>query len=218
MAHKVGHLSSMLNRKQPPPIAETAEIILALDRREKPLPLREQPAYAAKMAEIARAAGVRDRARQRDEHARARRLNPPPSRGAVDRMKDLAAGAVIPGTDPAHEQQAAREEVAIARAAEAALHGELAEITSELSYQYSQRLVAQNRATMVALYENLCQTAAAVAALQGLHVTMLQQGYQPNPALLPSYLPNAACQIGAPADQNSQVALLRRWLADQGWI
>lgn len=208
----------MLKRKQPPPITETAEIILALDRSGKPLPLGEQPAHAAKMAEIARAAGVRDRARQRDERAWARRLNPPPSRGAIERMKDLAAGAFIPGVDPAYEQQAAREEATIARAAEAALHGELAEIASELSYQYSLRLVAENRAAMVALYDHLCETAAALAGVQALHVNMLALGYQPNASILPAYLPNAACQIGKADDQNSQLAMLRRWLADREWI
>jgi hypothetical protein len=208
----------MLRRKQPPPIAETAEIILVLDRSGEPLPLREQPAYAAKMTEIARAAGVRDRARKRDERARARRVNPPPSRGAVERMEDLAAGATIPGVDPAYEQQAAREEVAVARAAEAVLHDQLNEITNELSYQFSQRLVPQNRAAMVALYEHLCQTASALAGLQSLHVNMLAQGYQPSAVLLPTFLPTVVCQIGAPDNQNSQLATLRRWLAEQGWI
>jgi hypothetical protein len=209
---------SMLKRKQPPPIAEAAGISLVLDRSGEPLPLREQPAYAQKMAEIAQAEGVRGRARQRDERARARQLNPKPSRGAVERMQDLAAGGFIPAAAPADERQAAAEEAGIARAAEAALHGELAEIAGELSYQFCKRLVAQNRAAMVALYEYLCQTAAALAALQGLHITTMKLGYQPSAVLLPTHVPPAAYQIGRPDDQNSQLATLRRWLADQGMI
>jgi hypothetical protein len=170
------------------------------------------------MAEIERAAGVRARARQRDERARARRLSPPSNRGSVERMKDLAAGAFIPGVDPAYEQQAAREEAAIARQAEAVLHGELNDITAELSYQYSQRLVGQNRAAMIALYDHLCRTAAALAALQGLHVNSLALGYQPSAVLLPTFVPAVAYQVGAPDNQNSQLATLRRWLSEQGWI
>jgi hypothetical protein len=207
-----------LRRQEPPPIADRAELILALDRHDEPLPLSAQPSYARKMAEIAEAEGVRDRARQRGERARARRLRPPPSRGAVDRMKDLAAGGFIPGTDPAHDQQAAREEVAIARAAEVALHGELAEITSELSYQFSQRLVAQNRAAMAALYEHLAQAAAALAALQGLRAKMMAQGYQPSEVVLPTFIPAAAYQLGAPDNFGSPLATLRRWLSERGMI
>jgi hypothetical protein len=209
----------MLKRKQPPPIAETtAGITLVLDRSGEPLPLREQPAYVQKMAEIAQVEGVRARARQREERARARQLNPKPSRGAVERMRDLAAGGFIPAAAPADERQAAAEEAGIARAAEMTLHGELAEIASELSYQFCKRLVAQNRAAMVALYEHLCQTAAALAALQGLHITTMKLGYQPSAVLLPTHVPAAAYQVGAPDDQNSQLATLRRWLADQGMI
>ena len=97
-------------------------------------------------------------------------------------------------------------------------HGELNDITSELSYQVSKTLAAENRSAMIALYENLCQTAAALTALQTLHVNMLRAGYQPNASILPAYLPNAACQIGKADDQNSQLAMLRRWLSNQGWI
>jgi hypothetical protein len=57
-----------------------------------------------------------------------------------------------------------------------------------------------------------------LTALQTLHVNMLRAGYQPNASILPAYLPNAACQIGKADDQNSQLAMLRRWLSNQGWI
>ena len=95
---------------------------MVLDRSGEPLPLPEQRAYAAKMAEIAQAEGVRARARQQ---------NLRPSRGAVERMRDLAAGGFIPAAAPADERQAAAEEEGIARAAEIALHGKLNEIASE---------------------------------------------------------------------------------------
>jgi hypothetical protein len=205
-----------LRRRQPPP--PIAEVTLLLDRSGAPLPLRQQPAYVAKLAEIAVAEEVRDRARRREERARVRALNPAPSRGAVERMKDLAAGGFIPAAPPANERQAAVEEAGIARAAEIELNGELAEIASELSHQYSKRVVSQNRAAMIALYEALAQAAAALSAVVALRVKMFAEGYQPNESALPSFIPPVAYQIGPPDDQNSQCAALRRWLSEQGWI
>jgi len=47
---------------------------------------------------------------------------------------------------------------------------------------------------------------------------MMAQGYQPSEVVLPTFIPAAAYQLGAPDNFGSPLATVRRWLSERGMI
>jgi hypothetical protein len=214
----------------PPPVD------LVLDKRGDPLPLAQQPAFAAKTAEIQEVQRVEKRieAQLAVDRARARARNPAirtlgkgeatkQKRSPLDLVAQLAAGGGISRHPPESGIEASLKELAITTDAKVMLATQLNGVRSELSYQVDRRFAADDLASLTELYRGLAIVSEAVGAINRRRARKLSLGFSPfDGFVLPSgyiakgRIPAAAFLIGDGADPHSELGKFRRWLVTEG--
>jgi hypothetical protein len=218
--------------------ASTPSVDLVLDKRGDPLPLKDQPAFAAKTAEIQAVEGVERRIQAELEHdrRRARAAHPvittmrkgdpaKPKRSALEMVKQLAAGGAVPRHPPESGVQASLKELAITAEAKVALHAELREIRGGLSHEVDRRFAADDLASAVEIYRGLAIASDALQAINKRRARKIAWGYSPYSGfVMPTsgyisssgHIPAAAFLIGDGADPHSELGKFRRWLVAEG--
>jgi hypothetical protein len=208
---------------------------LAFDKHGEPLPLRQQPAYVTKLAEIEQIDLVEQRV-NRDlerDRARARAQRPvvmstkgepaKPKRSPLDLVKQLAAGGAIARTPPASGIAASERELQITTAAKIQLHAELREIAKDLSHEIDKLGAAGDHAALLKLYGGLAIASEALTKIHTRRAHSLGLGYQPYSGfVLPSgytsagQVPALAYLIGDGGNNQSALAKFRNWLTEVG--
>lgn len=206
---------------------------LVFDKHGEPLPLRQQPAYVAKLVELAEIERVEKRINsdlERDRsRARARRATvistkdepAKPKRSPLDLVKQLAAGGAISRTPPESGIAASESELQITTAAKIQLHAELREIAKDLSHEIDKLGAPDDHAALLELYGGLAIASEALAKIHTRRARSLGLGYQPHSGfVLPSgytsasQVPALAYLIGDGANNQSALTKFRNWLTE----
>jgi len=193
--------------------------------------VHEHPRVVAKQAEIR---AVEDRLKlaiEREQAARARLRDrvavirsddvaPEKKKAAKARkLQKLLSGGVESGIDPADELQAALREQQTLREGQIALAAELREIVADVSHEFAvDYLEPRLRDDTIELYEHLARGATVMARIRARTADALRLGYHVSSAYVPDLVPPTAWGLGDPADFGSELARMRRALAQQGWL
>jgi hypothetical protein len=195
--------------------------------KQKPLgdrldlrPIDEEPAFRAELEKLRALEQRLKETQARREQAKARDRGAKVQRPALERARDLVAGARVPPMSAATEIEACdAEEYEILRPAIIAQNTILEEIRGDLSLAACERLKSRHDAALVALLRAIEDAWAAVAASAAIVNRLHALGYASRLDILPALYPPAVVALGDPdAVGASQAALFKERLRKHGII
>jgi hypothetical protein len=190
------------------------------DPAEMKLPrLEEDPRYRAVAEELTALETRLAEAERRERVGEARRRGQKPTRGTLERARDLVAGGSIVASDPQAEIAAATEEQLILREACNEKREQLAAVRGAISFEACKKFAEANADALRNALEAATQLHIALEVGRVIRGMLIGSGYELNAAVLAIHMFPAGAALGDPDRVGmTPAAMFKQWLIDRAIV